>query len=122
MFVILKLVDQVSLFHYGTAVTPPIKGFHYNSIVIRRLSYSNQTSTIGGVTDVDYWRVKWYILSRLVLFTITRVNTNLICLQLLLLEVRMHIYLIFLFQPNRTGYGMINMGSLSNLISYKCRR
>ena len=49
---ILKLVDQVALFHHGTAVTPPIKGFRNNSIVIGRLSYNNQTLTIGGVTCV----------------------------------------------------------------------
>jgi len=49
---ILKLVDQVALFHYGTAVTPPIKGLRYKSIVTRRLSYSNQTLAFGGVTSL----------------------------------------------------------------------
>ena len=46
------LVNQVALFHSGTAVMPPIKGFRCKSIVSRRLSYSNQTLTIGGVAAV----------------------------------------------------------------------
>ena len=55
IYCILKLVDQVTLFHYRTAVTPPIKGFRCKSIVIRRLAYSNQTFTIGGVTICTYF-------------------------------------------------------------------
>ena len=47
----LKLVNQVALFHYGTTVMPPIKGFRCNSIVTRRLSYNNQTLTIRGITQ-----------------------------------------------------------------------
>jgi len=46
------LVNQVALFHSGMAVMPPIKGFRYKSIVIRRLNYSNQTLAFGGVTVV----------------------------------------------------------------------
>ena len=52
IYVILRLVDQVALFHYGTAVTSPIKGFRRKSRVIMRLGYSNQKLTFGGVTVV----------------------------------------------------------------------
>ena len=40
------------MFHYGTVITRSIKGFRYKSIAIRRLSYSDQTLTIGDVTVV----------------------------------------------------------------------
>ena len=63
VYFILKLVNRIALFHYETAVIPPIKDFRCKSIVIRRLKYSNKTLTIGGFTQKEKIRAqsKYYV-------------------------------------------------------------